>query len=354
MRITFITDSFVEFSKSSCKYLFGSSIYLNDLAKNLISRGYCVTVIQMDSKIIKIQRDNIDSVSVVTIPAESLDVFNTQWFKYVSFDSTIVHLNNIDCLPVKPVDFKLTGTVHTNTFMLKKHPNDFFKNFVLPKLSKIVVVNGDYLQVFRDVSDKIIKVNNFVDTGLFEYSVNKPRAWKHWKLVFPSRQVVDKGVFFAIDLAVHLRGNFGWCGKLLLAGEINPVVYEYAQHVSAPCEFLGYQDHYCDMPSIYTDSDIILVPSFSEACGLVALEAMSTGRPVIANNTSGINKVILDGVSGITASLDIPTWSRAVSNLAQDLKCYFNFQETGRRIVEQDYDIDKCTEAYISMWNSLN
>jgi len=54
-----------------------------------------------------------------------------------------------------------------------------------------------------------------------------------------------------------------------------------------------------DIPAIYKSADVIVVPSLSEAFGLVVLENLALGNAVIASNVGGIPELIKDGVNGI-------------------------------------------------------
>lgn len=53
-----------------------------------------------------------------------------------------------------------------------------------------------------------------------------------------------------------------------------------------------------DMPSIISEHDVILVPSRAEPFGLVAAEAIASGRWVVASNVDGLREVVTDGVNG--------------------------------------------------------
>ena len=53
-----------------------------------------------------------------------------------------------------------------------------------------------------------------------------------------------------------------------------------------------------ELPFIYKICDVALVPSLYEGMGLVAIEAMRTGIPVVTSNTSSIPEIV--GEEGIT------------------------------------------------------
>jgi glycosyltransferase involved in cell wall biosynthesis len=58
--------------------------------------------------------------------------------------------------------------------------------------------------------------------------------------------------------------------------------------------FSGYID-YIDMPYMYNLADLVVVPSlYPEAFSLVALEALSSGLPVIVSDSGGTQEVIND------------------------------------------------------------
>ena len=55
-----------------------------------------------------------------------------------------------------------------------------------------------------------------------------------------------------------------------------------------------------DKEEMYRKACIVAVPSiYGESFGLVALEAMSSGRPVVASNVGGLNEIIDQGNDGL-------------------------------------------------------
>jgi glycosyltransferase involved in cell wall biosynthesis len=109
--------------------------------------------------------------------------------------------------------------------------------------------------------------------------------------------------------------------------------------------YLGFPDD-IDLPYLYNLAEIFLFPSLYEGFGLPPLEAMQSGIPVIASNTSSLPEVI--GDAGIllapedhegsaTAILELLGDSRKRSDLVQKgLKQAkrFSFEKTARETID--------------------
>ena len=64
---------------------------------------------------------------------------------------------------------------------------------------------------------------------------------------------------------------------------------------------LGFLDRET-LAGLYASSDMCVLPSDTETCGLVALEAMASGIPVIAANAGGLRESVSDGHNGLLVS----------------------------------------------------
>jgi D-inositol-3-phosphate glycosyltransferase len=66
----------------------------------------------------------------------------------------------------------------------------------------------------------------------------------------------------------------------------------------------------------YRAADAVVVPSYSESFGLVALEAQACGTPVVAAATGGLRTAVRDGVSGVLVDGHEPKhWGRVLGDL---------------------------------------
>jgi D-inositol-3-phosphate glycosyltransferase len=74
-----------------------------------------------------------------------------------------------------------------------------------------------------------------------------------------------------------------------------------------------------DLPQWYRAADLVIVPSYSESFGLVALEAQACGTPVVATAVGGLRTAVADGISGVLVDGHDPkAWSSVIVRLLQE------------------------------------
>ncbi|HEY9762815.1 MAG TPA: glycosyltransferase family 1 protein [Trichocoleus sp.] len=85
--------------------------------------------------------------------------------------------------------------------------------------------------------------------------------------------------------------------RLALVGD-GPYRAELEKHFAdLPVHFVGYLGGE-QLASAYASADAFIFPSRTETLGLVLLEAMAAGCPVVAANSGGIPDIVTDGVNG--------------------------------------------------------
>ena len=60
------------------------------------------------------------------------------------------------------------------------------------------------------------------------------------------------------------------------------------------------------LPYYYSAAEVVVVPSYYESFGMVALEAMACGIPVVASQVGGLAYLVQDGITGFTVPVDDP------------------------------------------------
>ena len=73
-----------------------------------------------------------------------------------------------------------------------------------------------------------------------------------------------------------------------------------------------------DVENIIPSCDVLILPSFSESFGLVLIEALACGKPVIGSNVGGITEIITDDVGLLVDPNKISSIARAIDKMIND------------------------------------
>jgi len=116
--------------------------------------------------------------------------------------------------------------------------------------------------------------------------------------------------------------------------------------------FLGKQSQ-DSLPYYYSAAEAVVVPSQYESFGMVALEAMACGRPVVASQIGGLAYLVQDGVTGFTVPVDDPNeLANRLTSLLQDSDLR---ERMGKQAVQvaQDYAWDKIATKMMFVYEGL-
>lgn len=159
------------------------------------------------------------------------------------------------------------------------------------------------------------------------------------KVFFTGRLVYYKGVDVLLKAFTMVKG----C-ELFIAGtgELGDSLKKFAaaNGLGEKVHFLGFLPEK-ELKQAYADCDIFVLPSVapSEAFGIVQLEAMVYGKPVI--NTalpSGVPYVSLDGKTGLTVPPSSPeALAKAINHLAEDRELRVSLGKAAAERVRQDF-----------------
>lgn len=214
----------------------------------------------------------------------------------------------------------------------------------------VVACNHDTAAEVEATGTSPLLLRHGVDLAAFP--VSPPPGGTPLQLLAVGRMVEKKGfdVLLAalplIDHPVALRivGTGG------LLEEIEAAVIEHG--LSDRVELAGRLTH-ADLPAAYAAADVVVVPSVVDRTGdrdglpNVVLEAMASGRPVIASDVAAIGTAVRDGVSGLLVPpRDRSALAHAVTSLAADPELRARLGHSARALVEREFDLSLCTVAF--------
>jgi glycosyltransferase involved in cell wall biosynthesis len=100
----------------------------------------------------------------------------------------------------------------------------------------------------------------------------------------------------------------------------------------------------------YEAADIFVMPSRQEGFGIVYLEAMAAGKPVVAASLGGAKEVVADGETGFLVSYgDVDSLKRRLATLLADERLRRQMGEAGRRTVAEHYRFEAFRENLIGI-----
>lgn len=110
--------------------------------------------------------------------------------------------------------------------------------------------------------------------------------------------------------------------------------------------------HPSALPTLYKNIDIAVIPSiWHEPFGIGALEAMASGKPVIASRVGGLQEIVEDGVTGfLVEPRDVRELSEKLELLMDNPALRKTMGEAARKRVESVYEWKKIiTDKYLPM-----
>lgn len=172
------------------------------------------------------------------------------------------------------------------------------------------------------------------------------------------RLVPYKGFAYLIEAAKHLDDNY-----MVLIGGTGPLRDELQAQIEAlglqeRVKLLGYVSD-VELPAYFEACDLFCMSSVmkTEAFGIVQIEAMSCGKPVVATKIpeSGVSWVNQDGVSGLNAEpCDAEDLAKCIRGILADENDYARFSKGAldryKTVFTQELMIHKCLDIYKKLW----
>ncbi len=264
---------------------------------------------------------------------------------------------------MSPRPLPVITTLHGTDITLVGQEPSFFPitRFVIQQSDAVTAVSrflkDETIRVFG-VGQEIQVIPNFVDGRTFRPRPEHPlrdkfTAGGRCVLLHASNFREVKNLPAVIEVLAGLRPEQPVV--LLLAGEgpelarIRELVH--ARGLDDRVEFLGHVDQ---LEEIMPVADVLLLPSWHESFGLVALEAMSCGVVPVATDRGGASEFIVDGHNGfLRGPDDVPGMVKVVSELIADPQLRSQVAEQARRDANGDFGVGCVVRRYLELYESL-
>lgn len=145
--------------------------------------------------------------------------------------------------------------------------------------------------------------------------------------------------------------------RLVLAGQAGPCPDFWskaeARGVRARIEFVASPSP-ADLLKLYQRASLLVLPSDEEGLGVVILEAMACGVPVVSTRSGGPDGIVTDGTDGYLVPCgDAPALAARIEQLylCEDLNRKMGGR--ARLTIEKRYSIETAGQAFLEVWDRL-
>jgi len=214
---------------------------------------------------------------------------------------------------------------------------DPFVNAMMRRADRIIVASQRYLDSSEELAPfkakcRVIPMGINIEKEREDVGAESAKVVQQYgpRLVLAVGRLVGyKGFIYLLEAMRMVDATLLLVGTGPLDASLKQAAQDFG--VSHKVKFLGKVN---DLQKYYRASSVFVLPSISraEAFGLVQLEAMAAGVPVINTNlNSGVPEVSLDGVTGITVPpKDASSLAQAINMLLEDPALRKRMGEAGR------------------------
>ncbi len=243
---------------------------------------------------------------------------------------------------LKPIYKFVFNSSNSYTIFQNTSDQKFFLDFrIINNLKKSFLIEGS------GVDTELFKPFKDINSGF-----NKPL-----KLLFPSRLIREKGIIEVLDAHKRLLEK-GENIQLLIAGEIDKgnistLLNEQKNSLKTNnnIKILG---HRSDMKDIYSQSDIVILPSWREGLSKSLIEAGSMEKPIITCDVPGCREIIQHGINGILVPLkNAKALELAIIFLIRNQNIAKQYGRKIRLKVKEKFDIRIINQKTIGVYKKI-
>ncbi|WP_297517894.1 glycosyltransferase family 4 protein [Thermococcus sp.] len=231
----------------------------------------------------------------------------------------------------------------------------YFKYYLMNPHRIIAVSKASKLFIKKFTDVPVDVVYNGINTSMFHDGWNKDELREELGLgdgpliLYVGRLEPRKGVNVLVSAMRWIDGTLLVVGN----GNMLPLLRSEAKMlgVSERVRFMGTVE-YGLLPRIYGASDVFVLPSLSEAFGIVLLEAMSSGVPTVGTTVGGIPEII-DRCGLLVPPGDARKLAEAVNMILDNKSLAKKLGRLGRERVEEIYSWNVIVRRTVSIYKEV-
>lgn len=332
MKVLFVSDVYYP-------HIGGVAEHIYHLANEFEKMGHKAAILtaNIEGDLKPDERRVIRKGKSIVIPMNQSNARITGWVHLSALSRIVnkydvVHIHGTIAPTLPLLSLKVSRKTNIFTF----HPTfessnlfKIFKNYLKHYFDKI----DGKIAVSRTARDSIKKyfsgkyriIPNGIDINRFMVSEDTENPYE---ILFVGRIEPRKGLQFLIDALPEIKQEFPRAKLTVAGGGYKSMKLNIPSEVKDSVSFLGFVAP-SDLPSIFNRASVFVSPAISgESFGIVLLEAMATGTPVIASSIPGYRCVVEDEKNGLLVS---PKNSK---DIASKVTCLMKNKRLREKLIE--------------------
>jgi glycosyltransferase involved in cell wall biosynthesis len=176
-------------------------------------------------------------------------------------------------------------------------------------------------------------------------------------VILPARLLREKGVGEFVEAArlLHAQGvkaRFALVGK---PDPANPASVSQAEIDAwvgeGVVEFWGWRE---DMPGVFSQAQIVCLPSYHEGLPKSLLEAGASGCAIVTTDIAGCREIVRDGVTGwLVPTRDVGALVNALRQAIERPELRLQYGASVRALITADFSMDRVTAETVAIYREL-
>ena len=286
----------------------------------------------------------------------------------------LVHTNTNTIL-ASPVAARLTGVPHVwsiHELMVEPATVRSALHYMIPRFSTRVVtvsqaVRDHMLKDAAKFADRFTFVRGAIDVEPFLNAEGRARVRAEWGvrddevlIGMAGRVTRWKGQSVFVQAAKliaerHPEAKFAAVGGVFDTEKFYMDRFRKEVHVAGLENKLAINDFRADMSDVFAGFDIFVLPSIlPEPFGLVVIEAMASGKPVVATAPGGPSETVVDGETGfLVPPSDASAIARALEELLVDPQKRISMGDAGRRRAREMFSLPRYVTEFEELYDAV-
>jgi glycosyltransferase involved in cell wall biosynthesis len=356
MKIIHVTHSFFPYSYG------GRERMVLEWGKSASKRND-VTILTSSDRLFRFEVKKFGKINVYYLPSLRINLLSSIYrispfvlFFLLDKDFDICHvhdfhhfttlLSTLACrIKRKPIVLSYHGIYKSNGILsiLTKVYEILFLKFIINSVRFVIVPSefskNEIINEYKVPKEKIIKIPNFISFENLKTRTDFKKKYKLGKYILAvGRFSKEKGFEYLLKsfkLALEKRKDI----KLVVIGGKR----DYIRIVEKLAKNLGILDNILilsnvsdeEVYSAFKYAELVVIPSIYEPFGIVALEAMYFGKPIVAFKVGGLKEIVKDKVNGIlVGERNIEELANAIIKILSDAKMREKISRNNKKFVK--------------------